>query len=258
MLSFIMAVLGVGSFWVIDVSWGALFVFGLLGIMTLLFVSAFIIFVSSFMQVGMLPNGQLCYNPNNWYWRVMDSIWGNGWGDTVSLCKAYWRTVETIILGMLVAVIAAFLIGVVPAIVYAFIKDARSSLMVTGGVIGALSFIIGMIWLDNKYSWFGYVWKTVVALILFGLLVVFPSMEIMQERGILFWPALLVYLKYAGLIVGSVVAAIAVIVGCVAGAIYATPALRNSVVWQGYSFVKEETCPILVSCPTAGIKEKTS
>src|SRR6267154_4062910 len=73
----------------------------------ILLLAAIVIFVFSFVRIKR-DGGELCYDPNNFYWKLMKEAYGNTWGDRVSLCKSYWLTVWLIALPSAVLTLIAF------------------------------------------------------------------------------------------------------------------------------------------------------
>lgn len=61
----------------------------------LMFLSALVMIAFSFLKVEE-REGQLVYDARNPYWRLMNRFYD--WGESVSLCRAYWGTVFSIFL----------------------------------------------------------------------------------------------------------------------------------------------------------------
>lgn len=93
----------------------------------------------SFFQIDITPQGELCYNPNNFWWKAMSEFWDGVWKDKNSLCKAYWLTFFLICIWL----IAFAIIAAVLALVIAFPPMTISEKLDIG--------IIDAIWIELKW-----------------------------------------------------------------------------------------------------------
>ena len=233
-------------------SWGPL----LHIVLDILLLATASILIFSFFRVDVMPDGQLCYNPNNPYWKLMKYFYSQSFKSRISLCKAYWATVGLLTLGAVILLIFGALLTIVGTLSYTVYdaaynlnKDSAVGLGLLGIMILCI-FIIGGVckllgWFEEKLPWFEYVNVALRIIILFAVGVALPIYAIHAYYVISYGAAALVYLKLVGL--GTVT--IAGVVFLIWAAFKYFPIFKNT--WVGYilRLAKKELCPQLIACP---------
>lgn len=253
----LVAFLGYGQYWLLESNFKNQALPIILHIVgTILWIAAASILFFSFLRVGTTSDGQLCFNPNNPYWKLMRKFWGDAWGDRISLCKSYWLTVAFVAASSYISAMAgvmlygltklAFEIAKAPA---KFGKEARASVPALGWfvVIAVLLVLVVLfcIWATKKLPALKYLWYGILGVFVAGMLVAFPIFLIVDYQRITVSAASLIYLKWAGIVVGVMALAALVIVA----AFKYLPAIRNTWLGQLLKAAEGELCPILVACP---------
>lgn len=224
-----------------------------------IFSSAFvIILLSSFFRIKKSPNGILCYDPQNLYWRVMKSIWANRWDTKVSLCKMFWLTIAAILGGLMYIVVVAVCIVFIGALGvggYFLLKYASvlnvmfwSLGIVSGlGILAVISYLV-YLWM-RTFSFKTREMIGIIASVVFlGFALVGLPIGVIIENGHSLSQAIFLYLKWTSIIVGVLVGTCFLI----AYAIKYIPMLKDTFLGIVYTAIKTKTCPILYECSFEG------
>lgn len=212
------------------------------------------ILIFSLFKVDETPDGRICYNPDNPYWRIMGYF--DFFDSEVSLCRAYWTTAGLVTAtAFVMAALSTFLlmVGGFSYIAYdaTFNRDQNSAAVL--GYLGmAIILIIAITylckffgWLEEKLPWFEYVNITLKIFVFCAITMALPIFFIAINYNISYGAAVLIYLKWLGVIALGT-----------GGAVLLTwtafkylPILNNT--WVSYIFrsAKRELCPQLVACP---------
>ena len=218
----------------------------------ILLLSAASILLFSFFRVDVMPDGRLCYNPDNPYWKLMGLVYPESFKSAVSLCRAYWATVGLLALVAGLLIFASAAIFIISMIFYAAYTDLNKFAIVLGfmALIVLCVFIIGGLiellgWIEEKKPWFENVNSALRIIVLFAFVVALPIFLISLEYTISYGAAALIYLKWVGIGI-SVIAGTILLIWA---AFRYLPALKNT--WAGYvlQLAKKELCPQLAACP---------
>ncbi|MBI2062535.1 MAG: hypothetical protein HYT64_02500 [Candidatus Yanofskybacteria bacterium] len=250
----------------------------------ILLLSALTMLLFSFFRVGVTTDGELCYNPDNWYWKTMawfydklsdpySSSFSQG---KVSLCKSFWMTAGVIfvVTGLLV------LVGLLTVSLwdaywkYGLLKMFYAALgfvVLAAAVIGVIcGLVVGAEKISNKIDDATHnkhrlrnamaTTKTVAEpLFLFGFfslfLVIFPIMIIAVKFKVSFFTAIVYYLVgVTGLVltIGGAVLLIWFVFKYLPGII------GNTVLGQFLSAKKKQFCPTLTRCCASDRKDSFS
>lgn len=208
----------------------------------LMLVAAFML-TCSFFRVDTLPNGELCYNPSNPFWRAIESFYSKveDWNGKISLCAAYWTVVCMSIVYVMIAVILA-------GFAYTLYTEKLGKLapimgFVFGGVLVALAvaaavaFLLGK--LINKFPWTAY---PLLGSFFVGIFIIFPIAMIQKGAE--------VPVSTASGYYGLGVLALAVAIGLGILAFKYIKVLRNTALGMFFASAKEKVCPMLTACST--------
>ncbi len=238
--------------------------------------SALTMLLFSFFRVGVMADGELCYNPDNWYWKTMawfydplyfplSSPFERG---KVSLCKAFWLTVFAILIIIGLSVLAFVLVSLIwdAYLKFGLLKMILTVVLIATGVAALLGACYGLSVgedkIKNKYyqavadrprlrnaaETTGDILMPIIAIgVLFSLTVVMPILVIMDIAKVPLYTAIVYYL------VG--VAGLALTVGGAAFLIwlifkYLPRIIGNTVLGQFLAAKKKRFCPTLTRCCT--------
>ncbi len=241
----------------------------------ILLISALIMLMFSFFRVGITASGELCYNPDNWYWKtiawfydvldVSTNPFGRG---KVSLCTAFWLTVLAI--SMVVASLGGTVL-ISNTLWELYLKfGLLKIILVTLGTIAVLALFVGGLYgtitatdkishkfyqvvtdkprLRNAVEAIGNVLQILFLIgILFLFLVILPIMAIMDSFKVSLHTAIIYYLiGVAGLslTIGGVILLIWFLFK------YLPRIASNTVLGQFLLAKKKDFCPTLTRCCT--------
>lgn len=240
----------------------------------ILLLSALTMLLFSFFRVGITASGEICYNPDNWYWKTM-----KGFSDflyspysspfyqgKVSLCKAFWLTV---IAGFMVTIFLMFAVGFIVLLWHIYWKFGLLKIIFTG--LGIVAFtgviigtIVGTVFISKKIevqycqivddkprlrNAMEIIRSILLNFVLFGLIffmiVVMPIIVIMEEAKVSLYIAIIYYA------VGIVGLALTIGGACLliwSIFSYLPKVMRGSMLGQFLSAKKKQFCPTLVAC----------
>ena len=69
--------------------------------------SAILLLLSTLFKIQVANDETLRYDPKNLFWALMRKLWGDTWGDPISLCKAFWLTALSILMIIVVIFVIA-------------------------------------------------------------------------------------------------------------------------------------------------------
>jgi len=205
-----------------------------------------ILFFSCF-RVKPMGNGELCYDPENLWWKMMRSFWKGQWPDKIKICKSNWLTYTFISFFLLCIALVVAMIAVVVMLFYSLYVDPWITLACMGVILA-----VGLIcrfceYLSDRSEIVDRVFSVLgiglfVCFVLFAA-VIMPILGLHVEFHLSILEAVGRYLIVIGFIAGVV------------GLVYAVfrfkffKGLKNT--WFG-QYVDKNLCPELVACPLDG------
>lgn len=216
----------------------------------ILFLSALLMFVFSFLIVNETPDGRLEYDPSNPYWKILNKCFylkGN-----VSLCKAYWLTTGL----TLMSAITIFLVSILSWIFYqgdggkflASLSQMWPLLAFFGSFLLPLApFHLGLSGSLAKKISIG-----IIVTVLISWFVVLPFYFFIFKNGLTMSESILKYLTAIGQFLLLMV--------CLYGGLglllflaqYFSSRSPDSLLKRLFTTIKENMCPILYEHSTAG------
>lgn len=122
--------------------WQPLLTEALTIVVGILFFVAFFVLVLSFLNMEVTPEGELSYDPNNFFWSCLEEIGG---GSLNNLCKLYWAAVGLVILVCLFVLLVSLVVFAVGYFIYfeplAFFLIVLAVLVVIGLVKSAFRYV---------------------------------------------------------------------------------------------------------------------
>lgn len=247
------------------------FRFGLLFVALLLtpFIAALIMIIATFRNLEGKSDGTLCYSPDNFWWRLMSQWYRDRWGTEVRTCKALFLTDVLVIIFSAIILVAISVLSVLFGLVsdvYTAIDGGTLLVMdrdqlTTVGILGFLAYMILTGHFLQKKNWLGIIGRTMRRLFFLSIFVLFvaevgvlPVRVIMANQGIELAEALLIYGKWAGI----VVSVLAVVFGLFFGLfmfvpkIFLTASQNLHDTWFGriFLFVHNASCPTMAEHQT--------
>lgn len=209
--------------------------------------SAILLLLSTLFKIQVANDETLRYDPKNLFWALMRKLWGDTWGDPISLCKAFWLTA----LSILMIIVVIFFIAAVALIFYHIPEGDPVSWKFIAYVLGVIFgefflFFVGIKLLTQKTKTSRVYTKTALGVIaLFMCFTGVPFFLIMYKGDISFVDAFFKYLngvyelgKFLGLI-----ALIFIGIGLIMN--FVIPRLKNTVFSHFLIALKEKMCPLL-------------
>jgi len=229
---------------------------------SILLLAAMGIFTLSFIEVGVSPQGELCFNPNNPFWKLMKFVYEGVWKDRNSLCKSYWLFAFILLFGaFILGVIGVVLYGIVTELIpntvtviqeegiLAVVKPVAIGIGVIVAFFGIIVLFVNLalkhLWLKRLLQVLGWI---ILVTVLFLAFVFGPIHSIQDNQDVTTSEAIPIYLKWVGITLGSIAAAVLLIWA----AFKYLPMLRNTWLGQIILAIKRNLCPSLVACPIAG------
>lgn len=214
-----------------------------------LWISAITIFSFSFMRTAKNPDGQLGFNPENPFWRIMSRTGIYGWGNRVSLCKAYKDTFLTFVLFELFVLAVGLFVFSLIMLVIGFIKDPIASLGLLLVGITSLGLFIGYMLfssrMHDKFSRFKYLENSFFAALIITAIIFLLSAYFVEFRNTSVGAAIII----AAAILAVFAAVVGVAAMIVKWAFRRLPVLRDTWISQVLGTAKDWFCPTLVALP---------
>lgn len=207
-----------------------------------------ILFFSCF-RVKPMDNGELCYDPENFWWKTMKKFYGDHWSDRIKICKSNWLTYGFVTVFLFCFAMASGLLFCIGAIVYGIFADPLSAAKIAGMAIGVLTVFAIVSYLGGYWAGKSELTERIFEVVV-GVVVCFILL-----MGGVFGPVFWIGEHYETSIFGSVgiyFLYILGIVGAVAlvyGLFKVCKSLKNT--WLGH-YIDENLCPELVACPLEG------
>ncbi len=209
------------------------------------FFSALIMLGFSLFRVETLPDGRLVYDPANPYWRLMRKLWKVDFSANISVCKACMLT-SLSLLGCLIILMVVFVLGMMARLY----SEGQLSKVNWQGVVLGLRFMASLaipVLIANRLAKFGrerqikileILGQGIIYLWLFSFFVIFPVYGFMYKEHLGLFSAILVYLQWAGIIVGPLL----LIWGALCLVFFIG---EKTILGQWLRALKSDFCPIL-------------
>lgn len=236
----------------------------------ILLLSALTMLLFSFFRVGVTACGDLCYNPDNWYWKTMkefsDSLYAPYSSPfdrgEVSLCKAFWLTVFAVFMVIVLSALAVSLFILLWDVYWKF--GLLKIILFAFGIVAFIGVIIGIVFasekvkvqydqivddkprLRNAMETIGNILGVLLFIdLIFFIVVVVPVIIIMEKAKVSLYVAVIYYLIGVFGLTLTIGGAWLLIWGTFW---YLPRVMRGSVLEQFLSAKKKQFCPTLVAC----------
>jgi len=233
----------------------------------MLFAGALTMFVATFCGIRITPDGKLCYNPDNFWWKWMSRFYGDSWGTEVAFCKAYWFTdlflLIVFIISIFVAILATFFVvvgsDVITVVKTGTMADSSPFLFIFIILAGIAVYVSCAAYLSFRESWLQWVGGAMLGVLVVAICVaviytfgVYPVSVTMEEQSIALGEALLIYGKIIGILIGGMAAAVGFCFAAYKFVMWLLftifPKLRNTWIGKFYLWIHDELCPIVTEC----------
>lgn len=216
-------------------------------------------FMASFTRAHIEPDGSICFNTNNWYWKLMIGFFGKDFMLDNRGCLNYWLTGVAFmvfsIIGLIVLIISY---GIFNLLKWAYItpgyeiaNDVASGLPIVGIIAVVFFACLGLCicaqLLVKRHKIFEVIFDVVMAILLtlvIGFIAVFIPIDIISiSHDKTFGAASILYLRYVALGILGLIAMAAL----AWAAFKFLPMLKNH--WLG-QLIQDKVCVRVTTCST--------
>lgn len=224
-------------------------------LISILSVTAIIIFISTLFRIDTDMEGRPCYDPENFYWKHLSRIFNLD--NKIELCKMYWSTALLVVLGYFTLIIS----GQLCYGIYFVIKEIAIAIMtmtLTTGLMTiifiALCFLLFVLlvaitlWIlkfDNKYFKLALKGIGILFFILFvckiAVFVIWPLMQFIYE--------MITSTNIAVMLESFIFVSMISVYLLTKLAFNLNPALKTTLIGRIYTNKEKNLCPLIYACP---------